>query len=104
MTMKVTTALMTFAILAGLLTMTASIVTSSFAESPKNGWGLVTSQEATSEHDIGQHSSNPDPSDPDHDTPRSGLGNVAEAFTGSKNSSDLGCLLASIDDNPATGC
>jgi ABC-type transport system substrate-binding protein len=103
--MKVAIALMSVAILAGMLGVTASLVTSSFAAAPKNGWGLVTSQEATSEHDVGTHASNPDPTNTDpHDTPRSGIGNVADTFTGTKNPSELGCLLASIDSNSATGC
>lgn len=103
--MKVTTALMTVAIIAvALAAVTTSLVTSTFAAAPKNGWGLVTSQEATSEHDVGQHASDPVPSNPGHDTPRSGIGNVANTFTGTKNPSELGCLLASIDTSPATGC
>jgi ABC-type transport system substrate-binding protein len=103
--MKIGIALMSVAILAAVLGIAASLVASSFAASPKNGWGLVTSQEATSEHDVGQHASNPDPTNTDpHDTPRSGIGNVANTFTGTKNPSELGCLLASIDSNTATGC
>ena len=102
--MKVATALMSVAILASILAVTANLVASSYAAAPKNGWGVVTSQEATSEHDVGQHASDPVPSNPGHDTPRSGIGNVADTFTGTKNPSELGCLLASIATNPATGC
>jgi hypothetical protein len=102
--MKIATTMMSLVIFAGLLAMTVSLVASSYAAAPKNGWGLVTSQEATSEHDIGEHASDPDPSTPGHETPRSGIGNVADTFTGTKNPAELGCLLATLDNNPDTGC
>jgi hypothetical protein len=45
-------------------------------------WGEATSGLAKDSGGVGQHSSNPDPSDPDHDTPRSGIGNMPEDTPG----------------------
>ena len=61
---------------------------------PCDGWGQSTKKAATEDGQaVGEHSSNPDPSDPDHDTPREGLGNFADRLTGSKNPSDLGDIV-----------
>jgi len=58
---------------------------------PANGFGTVTSQRASTVHDIGDHSSNPlntageanlDPQDVNRDTPRDGVGNVARNDSG----------------------
>jgi hypothetical protein len=62
---------------------------------PCDGWGQST-KKATEEEGgdaVGEHSSNPDPSDDDHDTPREGLGNFADRLTGNKNPSDLGDIV-----------
>jgi hypothetical protein len=59
---------------------------------PCDGWGQGTKETIENEggKEVGEHSSNPDPSDEDHDVPRDGLGNFAEDNTGQKNPSDLG--------------
>jgi hypothetical protein len=53
-------------------------------------WGTVTSQRATTVHDIGEHASS-------QSEPRTGLGNLG--FPG-----DVGAFLASIDELDATHC
>jgi hypothetical protein len=61
---------------------------------PCDGWGQSTKKAANEDgKSVGEHSSNPDPSDADHDTPRKGLGNFAEENTGNKNPSDLGDIV-----------
>jgi hypothetical protein len=61
-------------------------------------WGVVTAQRASTAHDIGEHASA-------QTEPRLGLGNVARALIGDDaHVSDLGTLLASIDDLDATSC
>jgi hypothetical protein len=61
---------------------------------PCDGWGQSTKKAATDDGKaVGEHSSNPDPGDDDHDTPREGLGNFAEDLTGNKNPSDLGDIV-----------
>jgi hypothetical protein len=67
-----------------------------FADSGQNCWGVVTSQRASTVHDIGQHSSS-------QSEPRLGLGNVARLF-GFEHVSDLGSFLASVDELEATHC
>ncbi len=77
-------------------------VSSALAAAPANPncWGVVTSQRASTLHDLGQHvSSQP--------TPRLGLGNVARLLsdlTGGTHVSDLGSFLASVDQIDATQC
>jgi hypothetical protein len=64
-------------------------------------WGAVTSQRASTEHDVGEHASNP-PFDTTPDRPgRAGLGNPPE---GIDHVSDLGTLLATIDGLESTHC
>ena len=63
----------------------------------KNCWGVVTSQRAVAEGDIGSHSSS------FAGEPRLGLGNVARAFE-FDHVSDLGAFLASVDEIEATAC
>lgn len=63
----------------------------------KNCWGVVTSQRAVAEGDIGSHSSS------FAGEPRLGLGNVARAL-GFDHVSDLGAFLASVDEIEATAC
>jgi hypothetical protein len=81
---------------------------------PKNGWGEATSEEAGEEkegEELGEHASDPDgdgtkgndnqEDDDDENSHRSGLGNVADAFTGQKNPDELGDLLDCADgDDP----
>lgn len=69
-----------------------------FAAMPANPecWGLVTSQRAVAEGDIGEHSS-------DQEEPRLGLYNVAQLFE-LEHVSELGTLLAEIDDIEETSC
>jgi len=68
------------------------------AESGTNScWGTVTSQRASSTHDIGEHSSS------FAGQPRLGLGNVARLF-GFASVGELGAFLATVDGNAATSC
>jgi hypothetical protein len=69
------------------------------AEPPTNPqcWGVVTSQRASTEHDVGQHASA-------QSEPRLGIGNVAELFTGSHQPGQLGSVLAGLDELAATHC
>jgi hypothetical protein len=69
-----------------------------FAAMPANPecWGVVTSQRAVAEGDIGEHSS-------DQEEPRLGLYNVAKLFE-LEHVSDLGTLLAEIDGMEETSC
>jgi hypothetical protein len=60
-------------------------------------WGVVTSQRASTEHDIGIHASA-------QSEPRLGLGNVALLFTGTHQPGQLGSLLATLDTLSATEC
>ncbi len=64
------------------------------SDTPCDGWGKSTSKAAKNDgREVGEHSSNPDSSDTDHDTPREGLGNFADRLTGKKNPSDLGDIV-----------
>jgi hypothetical protein len=67
-----------------------------FADDGRNCWGTVTSQRASTVHDVGEHSSS-------QSEPRLGLGNVARLF-GFEHVSDLGSFLASVDGLDATQC
>jgi hypothetical protein len=69
------------------------------ADQPANPecWGVVTSQRASTEHDVGTHSSS-------QNEPRLGIGNVADLFTGSSQPGELGSVLASLDELDATHC
>ena len=70
-----------------------------------NGFGAVTSQRASTVHDIGEHSSNPTAGD---DQPRKGVGNVARTdgnLAGALGVKDPGaspgahgCLIGQLDD------
>jgi hypothetical protein len=61
-------------------------------------WGVVTAQQASTLHDLGEHASA-------QTEPRLGLGNVARALLGDDaHVSDLGTLLASIDGTAVTSC
>ena len=87
-----------------LLLVAASVVPVFAAGSPTNPncWGTVTSQRASTLHDIGQHVSS-------QSEPRAGLGNVARqlydlGLTSGPHVSDLGSFLASVDGLDATQC
>lgn len=89
-------------ILAALLV--AVIPQVALADKPANPncWGVVTAQRALAEQGIGRHASG-------QATPRLGLGNVARLFfelgiTSSPHISDLGSLLAALDEFEATHC
>ena len=63
-----------------IVALSASVYTNAFAE-PQNGWGKATKDLAHSgTGEVGKHASDPDPTTPGHDTPRSGIGNVAKSF------------------------
>jgi hypothetical protein len=71
------------------------------AEVPRSCWGVVSSQRASTLHDVGEHSSS------FAGEPRLGLGNVARALssvTGGSHVSDLGAFLATADGIDATHC
>ena len=83
---------------------TLSLSAVAFAE-PKNGWGEATSERATEQGNVGEHASDPDgdgtrgnDNQEDKNSHRSGIGNVAEAFTGQKNPDELGDLLDCLDE------
>ena len=72
------------------------------SSSTTNCWGVVTSQLAHVEGGIGEHASS-------QATPRLGLGNVARLFfelglIDSPTVSDLGSLLAQLDEYDETAC
>ena len=92
--------LLSFLVAAALV----AIPTSAFAGAPASPscWGVVTSQRAVNEGDVGQHASS-------QGTPRLGLGNVARLFfeldlSSGPHVSDLGTTLASLDDLDSTAC
>ena len=95
-----------YAIIGILVIGTISLSSVAFAE-PKNGWGEATSERATEQGGIGDHSSDPDEdgirgnenqhTDDNDNNNRLGLGNVAELFTDQKNPDELGDLLDDID-------
>ena len=62
----------------------------------QNCWGVVTSQRASTFHDVGEHSSS-------QSEPRLGLGNMARLFD-FDHVSELGSFLASVDELDATQC
>ena len=71
-----------------------------------NCWGVVTSQLATNTPPgtVGAHASDPIPDQPGRETPRLGLHNVATELFGLEHVSQLGTLLATIDQVDATQC
>jgi hypothetical protein len=66
------------------------------ASGPSSCWGTVTSQRASTFHDVGEHASS-------QSTPRLGLGNVARLL-GFNSVGELGQFLASVDNLDATHC
>ncbi len=67
-----------------------------FAAGDSYCWGVVTSQRASTFHDIGQHASS-------QSEPRLGLGNVARLF-GFDSVGELGSFLASVVGTDVTYC
>lgn len=95
--MKIRTALVSAALAASGAFVALPVATAHAAPPPSaNCWGVVTSQRASTAHDIGEHVSA-------QDTPHAGLANVARAF-GFDGPGQLGSFLASIDGDPATSC
>lgn len=85
------------------LALTALLATAAVA-APANPscWGVVTSQRATTLHDMGAHAST-------QDVPRLGLGNFARllfdlGLTAGTHISDTATVAAAIDDIPETSC
>jgi hypothetical protein len=77
-------------------------IASSVLAAPENPncWGTVTSQRASTLHDVGEHASDPPPLPEPLDRPgRAGLGNNPFGHV-----SELGSFLASIDGIPETEC
>lgn len=71
----------------------AAFATSQGEGDPKNGWGQAAKDtiNAFSGKEFGEHASDPDSTNEDpHDTPRQGVGNLAEELTGQKNPDELG--------------
>ena len=80
-----------------------------------SGWGTVTSQRGSTEHDVGEHSSDPlsceefpefcDNGVSGRETPRKGLGNVARTDSGAGDQpGDHGCLVGESDLIGSTDC
>lgn len=64
---------------------------------PNKCWGVVTSQRASTTHDMGEHASS------FAGEPRLGIGNVARLFEFAS-VGELGAFLATLDQNAATSC
>lgn len=74
----------------------AGIAGSASAEPGTNNcWGTVTSQRASTEHDIGAHAAA-------QEEPRAGLGNLAQDLGISVG--EVGAFLATVDGLDATHC
>jgi len=89
-------------LLAALLSAGAGVVSVAVATAAPpdhpSCWGVVTSQRAVAEHDIGEHASA-------QEEPRLGLGNVARELLGEDaHVSDLGTALAELDELSETSC
>jgi hypothetical protein len=69
------------------------------APGTNNCWGKVTSQRASTLHDVGEHAAA-------QEEPRLGLGNLAHdgIIPGVDTVGELGSVLGSIDDIEATHC
>jgi hypothetical protein len=95
-----------FAMIGMMIAGTLGLSSTVYAE-PKNGWGKATSERATEQGGIGEHASDPDGDgtrgndnqEEDENSHRSGIGNVAETFTGQKNPDELGDLLDCLDED-----
>jgi hypothetical protein len=84
-----------------VLVLTATMALPAFAGgttdagNPKNGFGAVVSQKASTYHDVGEHSRDPD-RDGKFGERREGIGNVARNEGG--NVGDHGCAAGKMDD------
>ena len=85
-------------IIGALLAVALAVPQVALAEQPGsvNCWGMVTSQRASTAHDVGEHASA-------QEEPRMGLGNTARFF-GFGSVGELGSFLASVDGSEATSC
>lgn len=85
-------------ILGALLAVALAVPQAAVAAQPDsaNCWGAVTSQRASTVHDVGEHASA-------QEEPRMGLGNTARFF-GFGSVGELGSFLASVDGIEATSC
>ncbi len=85
-------------IVGALLTLALAVPQVALAAPPEgaNCWGTVTSQRASTAHDVGEHASA-------QEEPRMGLGNTARFF-GFGSVGELGSFLASVDGIEATSC
>ena len=97
--MRGSTAVLSIALAAGLI---AVLLTAPPAAGDPpddaNCLGVVTSQRAVANHDIGEHASS-------QEEPRLGLGNAAEEVLGDGTSvGEFGAFLGEIDGDPATHC
>ena len=86
------------------LFLVAATYAPAFADGPTNPncWGKVTSQRASTVHDVGEHASN-------QAEPRAGLGNLARTLyelgiTSGPHVSYMGSFLATVDDVEAKQC
>jgi len=86
-----------------LVAVTAMLATpAGAAPANPNCWGVVSSQRATTLHDIGAHASI-------QEVPRLGLGNFARllfdlGLTAGPHISDTATVAAALDDIPETSC
>jgi hypothetical protein len=95
--MKIRTALVSAAFAASGAFVALPAVTAHAAQPPSvSCLGVVTSQRASTAHDIGTHVSS-------QDTPHAGLANVAREFNFA-GPGELGSFLATIDGDPNTSC
>lgn len=84
------------------LAMTSTASAAPGGSVPANCWGVVSAQLARADGGLGKHASS-------QDNPRSGLGNVARllfdlGFISDPHVSDLGALLAELDEFDETVC
>jgi hypothetical protein len=99
--------LVIFTIIGMMIVGTSSLSTTAFAE-PKNGWGKATSERATEQGDIGEHSkaggaAGEPPFDDDETPGRQGIGNVGDTDDNNLHPNDLGNFLDCADENVDEG-
>lgn len=91
-----------FSVLAAVALVSVPVAARASTPAHPDCWGVVTSQRAVAEGDIGQHAAA-------QETPRAGLGNVARllydlGISNGPHVSDLGSALASLDGLDSTFC
>lgn len=99
--------LVIFTIIGMMIVGTSSLSTTAFAE-PKNGWGKATSERATEQGDIGEHSkaggaAGEPPFDDDETPGRQGIGNVGDTDDNNLHPNDLGNFLDCADEDVDEG-